>query len=272
MTSIFLSHDNLDVLQVQMNIELRKVTYWLCLNKLSINISKTQYMVFTNKKYNAYDLRLELANSVISKVSNVKFLGVMIDDKLQWTNHINLICNKISKNIGVMYKLCSFPKHILKMIYYALIAPFLSYGILAYGSAPNSLLDRIFKLQKRAIRIINHSSFLAHTEPIFKQHKILKFYDLYKLETALFMFTCHKCLLPQSLSQYFELNNEVHTYPTRSSSNYHLPLVRTNLVLKSIFYRGPLCWNSLPVEVRDSCSLNVFKGKLKRYMICLYSF
>ena len=72
-----------------------------------------------------------------------------------------------------MFRLNNFPK--LKMIYFALVAPYLNHGILAWGSASNSHLDRLFKLQKRAIRLINHSSFYAHTEPIFKDLKILKF-------------------------------------------------------------------------------------------------
>ena len=195
----------------------------------------------------------------------------MIDDKLLWTHHIDLICNRISKAIGIMYKLHNFPTIILRNIYYALISPFLSYGILAWGSASHSQLERVFKLQKRAMRIINHLPFLAHTEPIFKSHKILKFYDIYQYEIAIFMYNCYRGLLPESLHNHFVLNCSVHNYVTRSCKNFHVPNVRTDLFKKSIFYRGPISWNLLSDEIKNSCSFNTFKRKYKANIITTYA-
>ena len=108
-TNIFMSHENINILLVQFNNELKKVNSWLSLNKLSVNISKTQYMIFTNKKISTGDFQVQLANSNIVKTSCVKFLGVVIDDKFLWTHHIDLICNRISKAIGIMYRLHNFP-------------------------------------------------------------------------------------------------------------------------------------------------------------------
>ena len=90
---------------------------------------------------------------------SLKCLGITIHNKLTWKNHLGIICNKLSKNVGVLYIL---PINILRMIYNDIIAPFLDYGISIWGRAANIYLDRLFKLQKRAI-IVNHSPFLAHT-------------------------------------------------------------------------------------------------------------
>ena len=72
-------------------------------------------------------------------------------------------------------------------------------------------------LQKRAIRIVDHSSFYAHTEPIFKTHNILIFQDIYRYETGIFMYLCFKSLLPESLRNHFVLNYNVHSCVTRSN-------------------------------------------------------
>ena len=183
---------------------------------------------------------------------------------------MNIICNKISKNIGILYRLKLLPKVILKMIYNAIVAPHFDYGITVWGSATNTHLFRLFKLQKRAMRIINHSGFLAHTPPIFKSLKILTLYDLYKYKLGIFMFLCHKNILPKSLLVHFCLNCNIHAYSTRNAANFHLPKVRTFLMHNSIFYQGPIIWNSLPEETRNSNTLNIFKSKFKKHLIDKY--
>ena len=169
-----------------------------------------------------------------------------------------------------MYKLNHLPSNVLKMLYYAIIVPFLNYGILAWGSAANIYLERLHKLQKRAIRIIYHSSFYAHTEPLFYSNNILKVQDMYRFETGIYMYLCFKGLLPNALLNSFTLNCKTHTYFTRNCANYHLPPIRTSLSYKSIFFQGPITWNSLPDEIKETCTLQSFKRKLKYYYLSFY--
>ena len=166
-TSIFMSHKDPVILQTMFNDELIKISKWLYMNKLSINTSKTNFMMFTNKNIDIDQITIKLAGSEIKYVSSLKFLGITIDNKLTWKNHIDIICNKVSKNIGILYKLHMLPTVILKMLYNAIVAPYFDYAISVWGSAANTYLGRLFKLQKRAIRIIFHAKFLAHTIPIF---------------------------------------------------------------------------------------------------------
>ena len=107
-------------------------------------------------------MHIKLAGSEIKHVPSLKFLGITIDNKLTWKNHLDIICNKLSKHVGVLYRIKMLPINILRMIYNAIVAPFLDYGISIWGSAANIYLDRLFKL-----RIVNHSTFLAHTSSIF---------------------------------------------------------------------------------------------------------
>ena len=153
------------------------------MNKLSVNAKKTNFMMFTNKKVDIESFHINLAGSKINHVSSLKFLGITIDNKLTWKN-----------------------TNILRMIYNAIVAPFIDYGISIWGTAANTYLDRIFKLQKRAIRIINHSPFLAHTSSIFYDLKLLNVYDIYKYQLGIFMFFCHRKLLRTSLLKNYSLN------------------------------------------------------------------
>ena len=147
------------------NHELNKVYHWLCINRLSLNISKTQFMIFHSKGKNINDIVpvIKLQNNPISKVSNFNFLGVTLNEKLNWNSHIDKISCKISRCLGMMYKLKHFlPQPILKMLYTSLILPHFHYGILAWGM----FSTRLFKLQKKAVRMINNSKYNAHTDPL----------------------------------------------------------------------------------------------------------
>ena len=270
-TSLFLSHKNISKLQTVLNTELIKISKWLYMNKLSLNIGKTQYMVFTKKHVNLDDISIKLAGSEIKHETSLKFLGITIDQNLTWKQHINFICNKISKNIGVLSKLRTLPKCALKCIYHATISPFFDYGLSVWGSAATCHLERLFRLQKRAIRIIDHSSFLSHTPPIFHSQRILTLYDRYQYVLGIIMFLWHKKLLPDSLLEYFSLNCDIHNYFTRSAAKFHLPKIRTSLFYYSVIYQGPIIWNSLPMEIRQIDSLNLFKRKMKNYFIDKYN-
>ena len=269
-TSIFLSHNDIVPLQKIFNNELQHVTKWMCTNKLSINISKTNFMIFSKKKCNNENVSIKMCNSQIKQVSSLRFLGLIIDNKLNWANHINYVCNKVSKNIGIMYKLNSLPKSVLKLIYNTIILPHLYYGITAWGNAHATHIQRLTLLQKRAIRIVAHAPFLAHTQPLFASLKILRLNEMYMYQSAIFMYLCQHLLLPSSLLELYSLNNHFHNYNTRSANNYHLPKSHTSFFQRSIIYNGPQLWNSLPRAIRDSMSVNVFKHRYKSFLLNSY--
>ena len=108
-TSIFLSNKNLQILQATFNQEINIISQWLYENKLTINIKKTHFMVFTKRKCNINDIIINICGSQVKQVSSLKFLGVTIDYKLNWSDHINVVCNTLAKNIGVIYRLKSLP-------------------------------------------------------------------------------------------------------------------------------------------------------------------
>ena len=148
---------------------------WLNLNKLSLNVKKTKAMAFHMPQKKIIHPNIQINGSNIEFVDNFVFLGITINNKLNWNSHINKVTNKISKTVGILNKLRSFlPSGVLQTIYNTLILPHMTYGILAWGRHTNT----IHKIQKRAIRIIAASKYNAHNEPLFKQLHLLKACDI----------------------------------------------------------------------------------------------
>ena len=120
--------------------------------------------------------------------------------------------------------------HIQKLYYYCLfntlILPHLNYCIYIWGNCSDQNMSRLLKLQKKAIRIISHAGYRAHTEPIFSCLNILNIHKMYLYQCGICMYSNFHQLLPVSLPNYFKLNNQVHAHETRNRTDYHLPLVR----------------------------------------------
>ena len=146
------------------NLELSKIYDWLAVNKLSLNLRKTKYILFHhhNKKL-PNNISLQINSTEIERVTNFIFLGVTINEHLSWKPHIDKICSKISKYIGILNKLKHYlPQNILSILYCSVVQSHLSYAILTWGFD----CGREVNLQKKSIRIIACSRYNAHTEPI----------------------------------------------------------------------------------------------------------
>jgi len=271
-TNLFLSNVNLTDLITAINEELAKISVWLKLNKLSLNIKKTHYILFhvRQKKINK-EISVKIDTNVIDRVRCTKFLGVIINENLTWTDHIDTLINKINKNLGVIRKLSIIlPCNILHTLYNTLIHPYFSYCNIVWGSQPGSKLDELFGIQKKAIRVINRKKWNVHTSPLFRSSNILKLYDLNKVQVALFVYKCMHNNLPSLFSSYFILNSEVHGHNTRMSSSVHRIQSRINARHFSIKIHGAKIWNSIPFEIRQSLSEHTFKKKLKLRLLDCY--
>ena len=152
-------------------------------NKLSLNVKKTKYMIFHKHDNNVTDLNISINNLSISRVQNFNFLGLHLTSNLTWNTHVQEISKKLSRVIGILYKLQSyFPRRILLLLYNTMMLPHINYCLLSWGKQGNNIL----KLQKKAVRIITSGEYLAHTEPIFKNWKVLKVNDIYNYKLLIF--------------------------------------------------------------------------------------
>ena len=180
-TNVFISGNKLRKLINTLHIELDKLYAWLQSNKLTLNLLKTHYMVFHRAKHKHMDVKLCINKVPIQQVDNTKFLGVIIDDNLNWSNHISYINSKIAKGIGIICRARKFfSKSALINLYYAFIFPYLIYCVEVWGNALSTHTQPLIKLQNKIIRIITNSHFLASSGKLYNETGILPFVTLVK--------------------------------------------------------------------------------------------
>ena len=163
------------------NRELLKVYEWLGANKLSLNVAKTKFMVFhTSNRLVKYP-NLLINGRPIERVIQFNFLGLILQSNMSRSMHTDHISLKVSKAIGIIYRLKDvYPLLVLQTLYNTLILPYFNYCILSWG-ATISNGNRLHLLQKKALRLISNSNYIAHTEPIHKNLRLLKLTDMFPI-------------------------------------------------------------------------------------------
>ena len=176
-TSVFLKGKEYTHLIEMLNSEFEKLTIWINDNKFTVNVKKTHYMVFHRARIKTSDIEVVMQDKSINCVTSTKFLGIIIDNKLKWNEHITHVKNKISKAVGILYKIKKFlDKSTLLNMYFSLVFPYLIHCIEKWGNASAVHLDTLIKYQKK--RVLSFSEFLSQTHPLFQRLNILKFNKL----------------------------------------------------------------------------------------------
>ena len=240
------SSNSLDSLEKDVNEELHIVHQWFTDNELTLHPDKTKYIIMNHSNLPTNNIQINLNGSILEQCGRnqicktIKFLGILIDDKLNWKAHINMVCSKIRKNIYCLIRLKNTLSLKHKMqIYTAIIKPHLDYGLAIWGNSPH--IDILHKLHKRCIRILCGSKFNAHTEPLMKTNNILKIKDLYLMRVLSFLHTAANRKCPSILSKSFKLiTKNVH----RQINKFSVPFAKTNYIQRLPAYQFPTLWNN----------------------------
>ena len=221
------------IMNDDINSCLDKINVWLQLIKLTVNVSKTEFMLF-HKGRDVPDPNLLLNNINIESISHFTFLGIILDITLSWKYHIDMINIKTSKVIGILHKLkYIFPKDILLTIYKSLILPHLNYGLLLWGV----YLQDIFVLHKKAIRVVTNNTYKSHTEPIFKEYGLLNVNDMFLLNKLKFLHKLYHNNLPVYFEGYWE-------HITKTELEYNLRSRMLPVLTIHHFYAEPLFYTN----------------------------
>ena len=268
-SNLFISGKDVDSLSAKMNNVLKDVQEWLCSNKLSLNVLKTHYMIFTNKRTIVKDIKLVVFNYEIERAYVTKFLGVQIDSKLTWSEHIAYTCKKLAKSAAVLSKArIKLPKSCLVSLYYSVAYPYFIYCNHVWGNTHTTFLDPLLKCQKRIIRIITSSPYRAHTRPLLVANNMLNVFDINNLVVSVFMRTALYSIEPSNIfSSFFTMKNAVHDHETRSRHDVYIPLAKKFVRGLSIRFHGGKVWNDIPDHIRDSETSDSFKINLKKFYI-----
>ena len=266
-TSLFYSHKNKDEGVRILNAELSNIADWLAANKLSLNVGKSKLLVYCNKKKSKTegsecsmeDLGIFINGEKLKEVDHAKYLGALIDNKLNWSYQINAVSLKLSKGLGLLAKIRHYvPSNTVRSLYYSFINPYIDYNLLNWGMAAPSTLNSINQKIKKAVRIISFKNKDYHTDALFKELEILPLEKSIELKSAKFMWRLHNNYLPDSLSKNFRSSER---------TNYTTSISRLESLKRFILFSGPKLWNELPRSITLKPSLNSFSNTLKRYYI-----
>ena len=171
-TTLFYSCKADNNTEVVLNNELSKVSSWLASNKLSLNVAKSNFLSFSFIKHTT--IKLNINNIPLIEKQNTKYLGVIIDNKLDWKTHIQAVNTKLSKGIGLLSRIRHHvPKNVLKSLYYSFINPHIEYKLLNWSCTSKTNLECINTSMKKVIRIITFNKKQDHTLPLFHKLEIL---------------------------------------------------------------------------------------------------
>ena len=262
-TNISFQSSNLDELEKIMISDLSRLNIWLKANRLSLNIAKTQYMIIgTRQKLITQDLNrinVRVDDTPIKRVQHTKSLGLIIDDNLQWKNHINSICKKISSGIGVLKRVRRFIcKDTAEKVYSSLIDPYFNYCSPVWNGLGSQLSIKLQKLQNRAARVIAERSYETPSSNLLQELNWNKLNINRKKHTAILMYKTLNGNMPHYLQEIF--TPRVSFYDLRDMENkLFVPKPRTACLKRSFGYSGAVLWNSLPPELRSAQTLPMFK-------------
>ena len=246
------------------NLELEKIHEWLEINRLSLNVQKTNCMLFHHpqRKIKQSVPKLHIQQTEIERVHEFNFLGLTIDDNLSWHAHIQKVSNKLSKTIGILNKLKQqVPMYVLRMLYNALILPHIQYSILCWGYRGN----RIIKLQKRAIRVITRSKYNAHTDPLFKTFNLLKYDDILKIKALKTYYHLVNRTLPEYVLDMFSQTDQVVPYSLRPRHELPFYFPKTSLGKNCLRYHLPHLIIKTDPSVKSKASTHSYVG------FCIYA-
>jgi len=268
-TTIFWSGNDPVQLGKDISIELSKLNIWFAVNKLSLNVSKTNFMLFSNSKKKS-NVTVRLNDTDIEMVYVSKFLGVLIDHKLNWKKHISMIKSKLSKTIAIMHK----AKYVLNkkarlILYYSLFLPYLSYCCEVWGNAYKTTIECIYLLQKKVVRIVCNVGYREHTNNLFCELHLLKLVDLVKLKSSMIIYNASKKLLPTNLQLLIKTSSD-NSHDTRQSKNLRQVFARTTLKSQCIYVHGIKLWNSLDSNTQCAKNIHIFQRLYKKKIFQLY--
>lgn len=215
---------------------LKDAARWFEANKLKMNTEKTQKITFLNSESNY-----------------VKLLGIYIDPKLNWHQHIDHLASNLNKVVYQIRQLINLTTLDTALtFYYSNFYSLITYGLIIWGNSSDS--ERIFKIQKRAVRVLASARVNEHCRPIFKNMKILTLPGIF----------IHKCIMHVKENSLLPRNSNYHEYNTRNKNNLSIPYHRLTRTQQPVNYTSVILYNKLPnqLKILTTNKLNIFLKEL----------
>ena len=194
-----------------------------------------------------------------------KFLGVQIDSKFHWDTHINYTCKKC---VGILSKARRILNtDTLKNLYYTFAYPYLTYCNIVWGNTYQIHLNKLFKIQKTIIRIINNNTYKHDTKSLFLKFNLLDVYQIHFYLVANFMYKYMSGVLPSNFDEMFNRLCENHNYSTRQTNTLKIPFCKLDTLKRTMRYNGVITWNKVKSVADIINSFDFFKIHLKSSLL-----
>ena len=264
-TNLSFAGNNVLDIEQNLNQDLENVNEWLIANKLTLNQSKTEFMLIgSRQRIRTFETSpsLETGGMPINRVSHTKSIGVYLDENLTWNEHINQISRKIASGIGALKRIRSFvPDTTLQFIFNSLVQPYFDYCCVVWDNCSKTLADKLEKLQNRAARMLTFSSYDANADVVLASINWKKLETQRKIQKAVMVHKSLYGLAPDYLRSMFVNRSIVANYSLRDTEGkLAIPKPRTDYLRNSFSYSGAVLWNSLPTDLRQTENPNQFKA------------
>jgi hypothetical protein len=255
-TSVIISRKNLDDFCMLSNRAVSLMSKWFAANKLTLNLDKTNRIKFTTINLPQCPLSIEYDDKYIEESVHTKFLGLCIDNYLNWRNHIDQLNPKLNGTCYAVRSLLHISNTgILKSIYHACFHSLMKYGIIFWGNSTDS--KKVFTLQKKIIRIMLGVKPQNSCRGLFKRLQILPLPCEYIFSLLNFI---------MNNQEHFQTNSAVHSVNTRNKHHLHRPAANLTCFQKNTYF-GIKIFNNLPSSLKRLMNEKAkFKVALKRYL------
>lgn len=264
-TMMYLIVDDIKKAEEQMNEDLNNFEKWLSEMKLKANIEKTKFMIINEKKNE--NINLKMNDEEIKRVKSMKYLGVMIDDKLEFKEHFDYIYKKMAKKVGFLGRISRKLAIETKIIIYkTIIAPHLDYCSTILYLMNDEQMNKLQKIQNRAMRIILRMN--RYTSRKFML-ETLQWQSVRQRLTFNALIMIHKInnnLTPNYLKENIQRVCETSTHETRNKNELRLPKYKKAKTQNNIFYKGVKQYMELNTLLRNEKRMHIFKNKLNKWI------
>lgn len=262
----------IEEISTKINRSLEIAYRWFCQNKLLINPEKSQSMlVGTTFRTNSLNLEVRLNNKIVENCSNIKLLGVEIDNNLKWKTHVESLAKQVNSRLSLFHRLSKcMPTRLMQTLYFTLIQSRLDYCLSLWGNCAQKHLGLLQRVQNRAARILTNNfdidisgKQIVHDIGWMNMEKRCQYFIL------LLTYKCVNDLAPPYMQNFLTAAATEHSYSTRLACNRGLviPKTKTELYKNSFQYLAAQLWNKLPANVRNVTSLKAFKQHAKSYIM-----
>jgi len=268
-SNLFIVNKNINDLYIQSNRELSALAQWIQANKLYINYEKTNYMLFEpHNRPNV--LNSNISNAIvldghqIGRIKVVKYLGVFINEKLTWAEHIDYLIGKVSSLSGILYRNKIFlPSNCKRNIYFALIHSNITYCIEVYANVSNSVIHPLIVKCNRLLRSLQIKPRTTPLFELYSAYNTLPIDLLFEYYTLKFM---HKSIhnsqsMPINVQNWFVRGSTLHSHNTRHKDQF---IIQSKYNHCSLLFYGPSMWAKLPLNLQNEKSLHSFLKIIKQ--------